>query len=1213
VLSLILIDLPFKSGSVISNCVFHDLSVVSGELIKVDSYGGALTIENCQFKNIKESTDLQINKLKVIVVTSGDPSDLNHYVMLKSNTFSFNQVDIMVNLYFNRGVPFAKSSRNRFTNNKGHIHQIEVGTFNDADSSYFANVAGEALIRTFPYSTVSYTRSSFFNNSMTAVGLFLVNGPEAALTLTDLDMYDNVVEQKAVVLFAMNDSTILVSNCRITGNSARTQTGVFYFFSQKLKQVQITGTTIKGNTGSPLIYLIEASLSLEDSVILENYGLSDQEPANLVLSESTLSMKNCTLASQTSASDYCVMFASTNSNFTDQDSKFSNLTCRSTPFSISKSQMNLNRTSFRNIRASGVSLFEALRNSSLTLSSVNVASISNLDLKYGSLINLVDSNLSMKDSSIFRVSSTAVQGSNARLSFDGLRLQSMNSGVKCTNCAAFDMKNSVINAIQGTTSSVWLSNDEASPVFTIANSTFTNCTSSYGSALRVEGSNLMVTDSVFSNNFATTGGAVCLECANSQSCNFTFERNKFTNNSATQGGGGLSWADDEPLLINNTFDSNRAVYGPEVAGYEVQLLLIDAEGNASQTLYMYDVASGQLNTKVFEISLVDVYGQVVTTNNHSAITLASTTAEAILGGTTQFLSQKGVISLTDFIVTVPPGSSQVLELTCEDCVSHHGNLITTEAKNKLLVHITARLCLLGEILVDNACQPCSSGSYSLTANSTICTSCPSSAECLGGALVYPRAGHWRSSNLTTNILSCTKPSSCLGHANYTSLVGTCNNGYHNNLCAVCEKDWSKTSPETCSTCPKVSSNILRLAGIGVVVVIAVCILIYMTISSTGINMRSVFLKILLDYFQLVALTAAFNLKWPSFVVAMFSSLSVNSDATDQFVSYDCFMDIDQSPVYFKRLLLISLLPVIAAGFVAIGSFIVWYFCEGKFKNIFLTSLVIVMFLIHPNIIKAMFTCLNCMEIDQGELWLKDSLDIECWTGEHLWATLFIALPGLVVWGLGIPTVTLFIMIKIKKQLGKSDASKKFAFLYQGLRPKYFYWEFVILYRKIVVAILSVFLSSVSVPVQALLLLLVLVVSVYMQSRCNPYTLEVLNRLELLSIISATCTVYCGCFYLTGDLNENTKILLFAFIVGSNFAFIGLWLREFTLLLMNQLAVSRPRFVIRHFGWIRSLYNLASRTIFQELELSNSSSRLPEIKMSEFYSEVVRQQLRLYRS
>jgi hypothetical protein len=232
VLNLILIDLPFKSGSVISNCVFHDISVVSGELIKVDSYGGALTIENCQFKSIRESTDLQSNQLYVIVVTSGNPSDLNHYVMLKSNTFSFNQVDIMVYLYLSRGVPFVKSSRNSFTDCIGHIHQIDLGTFIDEDSSYSANVAGEALIRTFPYSTVSFTRSRFFNNYMTDVGLFLVNGPGSVFTMSDLDIYSNVVEQKAVVLYAMKNSTILVSNCRITGNSARTQTGVFYFFSQ---------------------------------------------------------------------------------------------------------------------------------------------------------------------------------------------------------------------------------------------------------------------------------------------------------------------------------------------------------------------------------------------------------------------------------------------------------------------------------------------------------------------------------------------------------------------------------------------------------------------------------------------------------------------------------------------------------------------------------------------------------------------------------------------------------------------------------------------------------------------------------------------------------------------------------------------------------------------------------------------------------------------
>lgn len=47
----------------------------------------------------------------------------------------------------------------------------------------------------------------------------------------------------------------------------------------------------------------------------------------------------------------------------------------------------------------------------------------------------------------------------------------------------------------------------------------------------------------------------------------------------------------------------------------------------------------------------------------------------------------------------------------------------------------------------------------------------------------------------------------------------------------------------------------------------------------------------------------------------------------------------------------------------------------------------------------MFTC---MELDDGNTYLRDDLDLECWTGVHLDYILFVAVPSLIVWCIGIP-------------------------------------------------------------------------------------------------------------------------------------------------------------------------------------------------------------------
>jgi hypothetical protein len=52
------------------------------------------------------------------------------------------------------------------------------------------------------------------------------------------------------------------------------------------------------------------------------------------------------------------------------------------------------------------------------------------------------------------------------------------------------------------------------------------------------------------------------------------------------------------------------------------------------------------------------------------------------------------------------------------------------------------------------------------------------------------------------------------------------------------------------------------------------------------------------------------------------------------------------------------------------------------------------------------------------------------------------------------------------------------FLYLGYVDHKFYWEFVILYRKISIAFISVFLVSISIDVQALAVMCVLLTSFY---------------------------------------------------------------------------------------------------------------------------------------
>jgi len=209
----------------------------------------------------------------------------------------------------------------------------------------------------------------------------------------------------------------------------------------------------------------------------------------------------------------------------------------------------------------------------------------------------------------------------------------------------------------------------------------------------------------------------------------------------------------------------------------------------------------------------------------------------------------------------------------------------------------------------------------------------------------------------------------------------------------------------------------------------------------------------------------------------------------------------------------------------------------SFKNDIISTYVILFFMIHPNLIKMMFGALSCKQIESGEYWLVNNLDIRCWDDEHMFYVFSVVIPSIIAWGIGIPAVSLFFIWRMRKKLDSISARLRFGFLFNGYRRKCYYWEFVILYRKILICTISIFLGNISPDIQALTVMILLLVCLYIQNENKPYIGAVLNKMEFRAVLVASITIYCGLYYLTGVLDESTKIVLFAIIVFANLYFL----------------------------------------------------------------------------
>ncbi len=80
-----------------------------------------------------------------------------------------------------------------------------------------------------------------------------------------------------------------------------------------------------------------------------------------------------------------------------------------------------------------------------------------------------------------------------------------------------------------------------------------------------------------------------------------------------------------------------------------------------------------------------------------------------------------------------------------------------------------------------------------------------------------------------------------------------------------------------------------------------------------------------------------------------------------------------------------------------------------------------------------------------------------------------------------------------------EVKTRYGFLFNGYGPRTYYWEVVILFRKVFLVISTVFLSTISPETQVLSCMFVVFVNIALQIYNKPYYTSTLNRMENFSL------------------------------------------------------------------------------------------------------------------
>ena len=366
---------------------------------------------------------------------------------------------------------------------------------------------------------------------------------------------------------------------------------------------------------------------------------------------------------------------------------------------------------------------------------------------------------------------------------------------------------------------------------------------------------------------------------------------------------------------------------------------------------------------------------------------------------------------------------------------------------------------------------------------------------------------------------------------------------------------------------------LLFTAIGLVLLIAIMVRSSMDSAIKPKASHSIYIKIFMNYVQLVILSERFELEWPEEILEMREAHESVGSASDHVISFDCYFGgagkdagVD---IYFDKLILAAVLPLA----LMLICFIIWGIVAvikqntSYLKREGITTLVILYFLIHPNLIQTFFFSLSCEEIEPGEQWLIKNHDIRCWEGEHLFYIFTVIIPSIVLWGCGLPIIFLLMIYKHRRRLNKYSVKARYGFLYNGYEITTYFWEFVILYRKILIVTILVFVVQRSTRIAALCCLIVLITSLHFQYKIEPFNRKEYNDMELRSIMVATVTLYCGLFYLTKNLSVGEKYTILALMLAVNLYFLIWWLYKMfgagVILLRNELPCLRKYLGHKH--------------------------------------------------
>ena len=283
------------------------------------------------------------------------------------------------------------------------------------------------------------------------------------------------------------------------------------------------------------------------------------------------------------------------------------------------------------------------------------------------------------------------------------------------------------------------------------------------------------------------------------------------------------------------------------------------------------------------------------------------------------------------------------------------------------------------------------------------------------------------------------------------------------LCFTCRQGFKKMGRARCKVCPETTTNRALLVVGAVLVVGAGVTVVFLSINSAGseAEISEGVKKIGINFLQICSLAALFPLKWPEIVETVFAMMSAVSSPAQHLLSPDCELSwMSSAEAFYNKQIGFSILPV---ALVVISMFL-WLFAyciharrSGRSTEYYydrtVLTMVCILFLLYPTMVKQSLAALACEPVG-GIYYLAADLQEECFVGRHLFYVFLVCIPQIISYTIGMPVVATMILRRHRHNLLNARVRFRYGILYNGYRPRLYWWELTIAFRKVVLVLIA---------------------------------------------------------------------------------------------------------------------------------------------------------------